>query len=76
MIFSCDIYRVIAVHEIMRKCMDVGEIFINAELCGEETESATSDLLGNAWITLNNYSLNKFKSRCKMAHFIFVPLYP
>ena len=56
--------------------MDVGEIFINAELCGEETESATSDLLGNAWITLNNYSLNKFKSRCKMAHFIFVPLYP
>lgn len=56
--------------------MDVGEIFINAELCGEETESATSDLLGNAWITLNNYSLNKFKSCCKMAHFIFVPLYP
>jgi hypothetical protein len=54
----------------------VGEIFVNAELCGEETESATSDLLGNAWITLNNYSLNKFKSCCKMAHFIFVPLYP
>ena len=36
----------------------------NAELCGEETEDATSDLLGNACITLNNYSLNKFKSCC------------